>query len=191
MLKYEQGDSSMKIQLLALIATFVLPLAAGAANKGDWRIGLQAGEVLLMGDVSATDENSIGFGGTAGIFVSDDFVFEADLINSSHTSVKHSALSVGGNWYLGDYQSAYPSLAAGVSFISNEIKSIGATGDGFGAYFGGGFDFELSPLFSAGIQLRYQKAFEGKTRINNVDYVTVDDSATVLLRLMYYFGEQE
>ncbi len=175
------------------IAKFVLPLLIlgsaplAFADLGDWRLGALAGQMSLMGDVSKEDPNGVAYGVTAGYFVEDHIVLESMFLSSSHTTVNHTDLSFGADYYLGDYITAYPSLSAGVSFLANKIKSVGITGDAFALYAGGGFDFEISEFLTAGIQARYQKAFEGRTRINGVDVTTVDDTFSVLLRFLYRF----
>lgn len=181
----------MKAQLSLLALVFALVMPAQAAEIGDWRLGVQAGQVGLQGDVGNDDENSVGFGITGGTYLREDLVFEADFLSSSHTGVDHHQLSFGGNWYFGDYVAAYPNIAAGVSFVSNKIKSIDQTGEGFGVYLGGGFDFEITPRITTGIHLRYLKAFEGKTVIAGQEYTTVDDVAMVLLKIVYYFGSEQ
>ncbi len=158
-----------------------------SADLGDWRLGGLAGQVSLLGNVSTADPNGVAYGVSAGYFVEDHIALESMFLSSSHTNVNHTALSFGADYYLGDYITAYPSLSAGVSFLANKIKSAEITGDAFALYLGGGFDFEISEFLTAGIQARFQKAFEGKTRINGVDVTTVDDTFSVLLRFLYRF----
>ncbi len=183
----------MTTRLLTLlaIAAMWLPHTSVAQPEGTFRLGVVAGQVGLLGDVGNQDSNSIGFGVTGGLYLRDDLALEANFVSSQHTDVDHNELAFGANYYLGDYTYAYPNLAAGVSFISNKIKAANLTGDGFGLYVGGGWDFELTSRITAGLQARYTLAFEGKSRVNNVDVTTVDDSVSVLLRFMYRFESPE
>ncbi len=177
--------------LLIPIALLVSVSPASAKGNGTFRLGLLAGQVSLLGDVADADANSVGMGVTGGLYTAENLALEAAYLASSHTDVNHNEVSVGANYYLGDYRAAYPNLSAGVAFISNKIKAAGITGDGFGLYAGGGWDFELTAKLTVGLQARYNLAFEGKTRVNGVDVTTVDDSVTVLLRLLYAFDSAE
>lgn len=172
--------------------SFQLFATAGeAADKGDWRIGALAGQVSLLGDVGNDDPNGVGYGMTGGYYIDENLALEASYLSSKHTCVGHNDLSFGAEYYLGDYLAAYPSLSAGVSFLSNKIKTINSTGDAFAFYVGTGFDFEVSERFTVGLNARFQKAFEGKTQINGVNVTTVDDSMTVMLRFLYRFEANE
>ncbi|MCM2280437.1 MAG: porin family protein [Bdellovibrionaceae bacterium] len=173
------------------VAILCVPHSLWAKEDGAFRLGLLAGQVALLGDVGNADSNGVGLGATGGVYVSPTLALEASYLSSSHTDVDHNELSFGANYDLGDYTTGYPNLVGGVTFISNKLKPANVTGDGFGLYAGGGWDFELSPQITAGLQARYNLAFEGKTRVNGVDVTTVDDSVSVLLRFLYYFDSAE
>jgi hypothetical protein len=190
----------MKLKLLSFItilffartafASFYLPLESFLAADNDWRFGAQLGQVSLLNDASQGDESSFGMGGSAGVFVNKYLVLEADYLSSKHNSVSHSHLSLGANWYYGEYTWGLPNVSAGISFVSNEF-SIGASGDGIGPYIGGGVDLAISQKVMIGLQLRYQKISEGKTTINNVSYTTSGDVASAVLRVLLTFGSED
>jgi hypothetical protein len=192
---------SMKSKIISFIAIsflsvpasamFYLPLESFLAADHDWRFGAQLGQVSLLNGAAQGDENSFGWGGTAGVFLNKKLVLEADYLSSRHNSVDHSHLAFGANYYLGEYDWGLPNLSAGISFISNEFGNIGASGDGIGPYIGGGVDLAIRQNLSVGLQLRYQKISEGKTTINGVDYTTTGDIASAVLRVMLVFGGEE
>lgn len=190
-----------RLILTVLAAALLVPSTGFSFTKGTWRIGALAGQVGLQGDVGRatiganagkTDPNSTGFGLTAGSFVDESLAFEGSVVMSSHDNADHTNVSFGGNYYFGDYVAAYPNVVGGVSFLSNKIKDTNVSGDGFGVYLGGGFDFELSPALTIGIQLRYTKAFQESTAsANSVSIATADDTFMVLLRALYTFDSAE
>lgn len=185
------------LSIFIFSAALLLPAAGNAFNKGTWRVGALAGQIGVQGDVGktqagATDPNSVGFGLTAGTYVDEELAVEGSLIFSSHENLEHTNLSFGANYYFGDYVAAYPNAVAGVSFISNEVQDTKVSGDAFGLYLGGGFDFELNPQITTGIQLRFTKAFEeSKATANGVQVATAGDTFMVLLRAMYTFDSAE
>jgi len=173
--------------VVVALASVVAGSHASALTESVWRVGLLAGQIGLLDNVGQRDPNSVGYGLTAGYLITDDLVFESSYVRSSHDDVSHHEVSFGANYYVGDYVAAYPNLAAGVTFIRNRLTDIAISADGVGFYFGGGWDFEITPVVLTGIQARYLATVESKTNVRGREFSTVDDSFSVLLRFIYRF----
>ena len=144
-----------------------------------------AGQVGLLSDPGAKGANSVGVALGAGYMLEDNFELEMQYLASNHPEVEHRDLSVGGNYYLGDYENAYPHISFGMSFLTNRFTAAGSVGDAVAIYLGGGLNFELSRNLSLGPEVRYQKAFEAKGEVAGRDIVRVGDSYMILMKLSY------
>jgi opacity protein-like surface antigen len=181
--------------LLLAIASLILsalvlntPHAAQASEPGTFRLGLVGGQVGLLGDPGTGGANSVGYGASAGYRLDDRVALEIQYVASSHSQVHHRNLGIGGDYYLGDYEKAYPHISAGMSFITNRFKVDDRVSDAAALYLGGGLEFELQRNLTLGPQFRYHKAFETKATVDNQEIKAVQDSYTLLIRLLYSFG---
>ena len=178
--------------LAAVLVTLVtLPADAQSRKPGAFRFGVGVGQVGLLGDPGSGGANAIGFAGQIGYLLEETVALDISYLRSSHSDVDHSSLNVGGDFYVGDYEAAYPHFTAGMSFINNKFKNIAIQGDAVGVYVGGGLDFELRPRLRLGPQLRFTKAFEAKANLNGKEIKTVQDSYSLLLRLVYTLGNDD
>lgn len=192
----------MQNQNVRLALTFLTLLSlseySGATMEGAVRLGVQAGQVGLLSDVGSFSgsSNNLGAGVLVGYSATDDMVFEIGYLSSNHSNVAHQEVNLGLDYYLGSYNALYPQLIAGASFIGNTLTDTSPSGNNakvgsnaFGLYFGGGVDFELGQHMAMGLQAMYTKAFESTVVLPSGPSVKgVQDSFTVLLRLMYQFG---
>jgi opacity protein-like surface antigen len=174
---------------LTALAALMAPLSASAYDKGLFRFSGVLGQVGLLGDPGDAGANGIGFGVGAAYQVEENLAFDIRYLGSSHSEVDHRDLSVGAEYYFGDYTNAYPHAEVGMSFLSNEIKNADVSGDAVGLYIGGGLSFELSKSLMIGPEVRFVKAFEAETTINNQTVSTVEDSYSLLIRLQYLLGK--
>lgn len=180
--------SATTLAILTTVAALTAPSAASAAEVGQFRLGALLGQVGLSGDPGSGGNNAIGLGVLGGFRLDDQLALDIQFLSSSHSRVDHRELSVGADYYLGDYEKASPHISVGMTFNNNRFKDASFTGDAAGLYIGGGLEFELNPGLTIGPEVRYQKAFEATAKINNVDTKTVQDSYSLLLRLLYQFG---
>lgn len=157
-------------------------------EPGHFRLGFLAGQVGLFGDPGSGGANSVGYGLEVGYRLDERLALTMHYVSSSHTRVDHRDLSVGADYFLGDYETASPHLSFGMSFIGNSFKDVAAAGDAAGIYIGGGLDFEVTPSLTIGPQVFYQKAFESTTKVGATDLKTVQDSYMVLLRVLFQLG---
>lgn len=180
------------IGLLTLVSQIAV-----AIDEGEFRAGIMGGHVGLIGDVGGDGRNALGVGALVGYAFTDEMFFNIGYMGSTHESVKHRDISVGVDFYFNSYDLAYLYGAGGVSFLHNDIDpptgaTTGASADAFGLYLGAGADFELGTALLAGLQFRYQKAFEAESTINISGVPTktkvVQDSVTVMLRALFRFG---
>lgn len=187
-----KGISRLKFAFLITgTALGLVPATASALEPGRFQLGVSAGQVGLLGDPGSGGANALGYGLLGGFQLDDRLALNIQFIRSSHTRVNHSALSVGGDFYVGDYTAAYPHISAGMSFISNEFKNGDVSGNAAAIYIGGGLDFELKRNLVLGPEFRYQKAFEASGKLNNQDIHTVQDSYNVMIRLIYQFTGED
>jgi hypothetical protein len=70
-------------------------------------------------------------------------------------------------------------------------QNLEVSGQAFALYAGGGIEFELNPSLAFGLQGRYHVAFEAKDRVNNVETPIVQDTYSVLARMIYTFGSSK
>lgn len=181
----------MTQRLILLIGLLVLtfPLQSIAAEAGQFRVGAGVGQIGLLDDPSTGGGNAVGYQALVGYQIEDNLALDISYAFSSPNRVDHSDLTVSGDYYFGDYETSYPHLSAGISFISNRFKDVSVTGDAVALQFGGGLEFELSRNFRVGPEIRYQKAFEAKALVNDQEITSVGDSYLVLLRFLYYFNQ--
>lgn len=177
--------------LAAISALGLAPKQAHAFEPGRFKLGALGGQVGLMGDPGSNGANALGFGVLGGFQLDESLALNIQYTTSSHSRVDHHDISVGGDYYLGDYTNAYPHLTAGMSFITNKFKDGDVSGNAAAIYVGGGLDFELRRDLTLGPQLRYQKAFEASGKLNNQDVKTVQDSYTLMIRLIYLMGTDD
>lgn len=175
------------VPLLACLL-LVVPSPSSGADKGQFVISGSGGQVGLLNDPGREGANGLGLALGAGYRLDNNLELEMQYLLSSHSAVDHRSLDVGALYYFSDYENAWPHLSVGMSFISNKFKNGGITGDAAALYVGGGLFFELSRNVTLGPEVRYQKAFESRGRVNEQDVTTVGDSYTVLLRLNFYLG---
>lgn len=159
--------------------------SAQAYDKGQFRFSGVLGQVGLLGDPGDEGANALGFGVGAAFQVEDNLAFDIRYMGSNHANAKHTDISVGAEYYFGDYTNAYPHAQLGMSFLSNDIKDVDISGDAVGVYVGGGLSFELSRSLMIGPEIRFVKGFESKSNINGVSVTTVGDNYSILLRLQY------
>ena len=167
------------------LAVFALPNKASAYEKGQFRFSGVLGQVGLLGDPGDRGANALGFGVGAAFQVEENLAFDLRYMGSNHANVSHTDISVGAEYYFGDYTNAYPHAQLGMSFLNNDIKNADISGDAVGIYVGGGLSFELSRNLMIGPEVRFVKGFESKSTVNGVDVTTVGDSYSILLRLQY------
>ncbi len=181
---------------LLVLSSLGFSTRAFAVDEGDVRLGVMAGHVGLMGDVASGRSNSLGYGAVFGYASSDQMIFELGYLQSAHDNLTHSEMLVGLNYYLGSYDALYPQITGGVSFLSNKfrdttnpIPNTDISSNGFGLYFGGGIDFEMGSHLLAGIQGRYNKAFDTTVTLANGSSVkAIQDNITVMLRVIFTLG---
>ena len=127
--------------------------------------------------------------------VSNDLLFNFQYHRVDLGQVKHSALTVGGDFYLMGPDATAPFLSAGLGLLTNKVDFglIGAQrmeteAQAFSLYIGGGFDFQLSRAMTFGLQARYNFVFEAKETVGGTPRAMVQDTYSVLARWMYTFG---
>jgi hypothetical protein len=174
-----------RLLLSALAITPLFAFEAQAADAGQFHLGVSAGQVGLLNDPGADGANGLGVGISAGYMLRSNFELEMQYLGSDHSSVEHGDISVGANYYLSDYENAYPHISGGMSFLTNHFNGQAASGTAAGLYLGGGLGFELSRDWTLGPEVRYQKAFESHGRVAEVDRITVGDSYLILMRLTW------
>jgi opacity protein-like surface antigen len=174
-----------RLLILILTVTPLLSIQAHAADSGQFHLGVSAGQVGLFNDPGADGANGLGAGLSVGYMLDSSFELELQYLASSHTNIDHSDISVGANYYLSDYEHAYPHISAGMTFLTNHFKGQGASGTAAGLFLGGGLGFELSRDWTLGPEVRYQKAFESHGHVGGLDQITVGDSYMILLRLSW------
>ena len=174
---------------LTALAVLSSSQSASAYTAGQFRLSGVLGQVGLLGDPGDDGANAIGLGLGAAYQLDENLAFDIRFMGSSHSNIAHRDLSVGAEYYFGDYTNAYPHIQVGMSFLSNELKAQNISGDAVGIYVGGGLAFELSRKFQIGPELRFVKAFEANRTINGTGITTVADNYSLLLRLQYVLGD--
>lgn len=171
--------------LLLTTSLMLVSANAEAYDKGQFRFSGILGQVGLLGDPGDRGANALGFGVGAAFQVEENLAFDIRYMGSNHSNASHTDISVGAEYYFGDYTNAYPHAQLGMSFLSNEIKNADISGDAVGIYVGGGLSFELSKNMMIGPEVRFVKGFEAKSNVNGVDVTTVGDNYSILLRFQY------
>lgn len=181
-------------KIAILFATFIATASLAAFEPQQLRAGLTLGQVMLMGDVGDYAGNSMGFGVNLGYQINPEWALEAQHLRSSHDNLKHVETSFGLNYYFTDDPIFLTYVNFGVNFIANEMTVAGAPApfdeSGIGVFGGIGMDFLVAENVAAGLQLRYNKAFEVTRRdtFNGVDRAIIQDFATLLVRIVYIFN---
>lgn len=183
------GVSGILLGSLLIASTLSPSIGFAASEPGHFRIGALLGQVGLFGDPGSGGANAIGVGAVAGYRLDESLALDLSYLQSSHDRVDHQDISVGADYYVGDYETAYPHLSAGMSFITNKFKDAAATGTAAAVYIGGGLELEIQRGLTIGPELRFQKSFEASGKVGNTDVKTVQDSYTLLIRLLYQLGE--
>lgn len=173
----------MKCLISALLV--LLCTQAHALERGTLRVAALAGQVGLFGDPGNNGASALGLAGAAGFQVTEPLALELRYLGSNYTDVDHRDLSVGAEYAFADFESGFPHVTAGMSFIHNEFKKGAISGDAAGIYIGGGLDFELARGLQIGPDVRFVKAFTTHQQVSGVDQVTVGDNYSVMLRLSY------
>jgi|GEM_PF-4624837 len=179
----------MKLLISALLV--FLSLQTHALERGTLRVAALAGQVGLFGDPGNSGANALGLAGSAGFQVSEPLALELRYLGSNYSDVNHRDLSVGAEYAFADFESGFPHVQAGMSFIQNEFKKGAITGSAAGIYIGGGLDFELARNLQIGPEVRYVKAFTTHQQVSGVDQDTVSDNYSVMLRISYLIGLTE
>jgi hypothetical protein len=180
------GGSTMKLILTALLIFFCT--TSHALERGTLRVAALAGQVGLFGDPGANGSNALGLAGSVGFQISDMLALELRYLASNHSEVNHRDLSVGAEYAIGDFETGYPHLSAGMSFLSNEFPNASISASAAGIYVGGGLDFELARHLQIGPDVRYVKSFESHGRVSGIDRMTIGDDYSVMIRLSYLIG---
>jgi hypothetical protein len=163
---------------------------AMAIQEGEFRAGLLAGNLQLMGKQAAIG-SGLGFGLNFGYMFADDMLFNLDYISGTvGKSFSQSQTAVGVAYYIQHHNTVFYSLTGGMSIVNNQLKvgseSVSAGGSGF--YFGAGLDFDLSSRFVAGFTLRYNSLAQGKRSTDSgIEVVAMDNFLSTLLKVAYVF----
>ncbi len=176
----------MKLILSALLV--LLSLGANALEPRTLRVAALAGQTGLFGDPGSNGANALGLAGAVGFQITEPLALELRYLGSNHTEVSHRDLSVGAEYAFGDFESGYPHLAVGMSFLANDFRNASISASAAGIYVGGGLDFELARHLQIGPDIRFVKAFNTHGRVNNVDQTTIGDNYSVMIRLSYLIG---
>ncbi len=179
-----------------LLSVMLLAPPAFSMNESQYSLGLLGGHIALTGEVSEVDkQGGLGVGLLGGYAVRDDLFFNIQYYQASLGQVKHSAFTVGGDFYLMGPDAAAPYVSAGLGLLSNEVDfgRVGAqkaeiSAEAFALYLGGGVEFELTSAMRFGLQARYNFAFEAKENVAGTPRTVVQDSYSVLARWIYVFG---
>lgn len=188
-----------RLHLFALLLIFTLPgWFASAMSEGQYSLGVLGGQIGLTGDVADHDKaGDLGVGVLAGYSVRDDIFFNLQYHRAEIGAVEHSAFGAGADFYLLGADATRPFLSAGLALLSNTIgfrvgaQNVDMSASAFALYAGGGLEFELTPALGFGLQARYHVAFEATDRVNNVETPIVQDTYSVLARVIYTFGSSK
>lgn len=173
-----------------LIVLFLLTGAnAFAIEEGRFDLGVMGGHVGLLEDVGDIAGDSLGYGATLGVYAVDGLRIGVGYLMSDHDELKHSELFAGADIYLAGAEAIHPYISAGASLLTNDFEATDVSESAFGLYAGGGVDFEVSSGLMLGLQGRYQFAFDAETEYAGESYPVVQDSVTVMARLLFLFGK--
>lgn len=151
---------------MALTAALPLSQRAEAANDRHG-VGLDLGQVLLMGDFSKSFSDSLGFGFTYSYEASDMFGLLLHFSGSSHSNADESnKLTIKGvspdlrvNLAYFDKLVLYGFGGFGLFKVDETINHIDGSALTLGLNLGTGFLLELSPHFEFGTSLGFHNIF--------------------------------
>jgi hypothetical protein len=183
--------------LATLMSTSAFAVTAFDRNGGpgdlkpnQFKAGIQAGQVGLLGDQGGNASNAIGIGLVGNYSITDALTLELTYLQSSKDELDHKEYAFGIMNYFNSYESMMFHWATGIAFANNsfDVANQSLSDTGFGLYAGIGMDVLTKGRVTFGVQGRYYKMFDAsKTASNGTEYKIVDDFYTVLFRVMYAF----
>lgn len=152
----------------------VSPFSPGSNN-----LGIDVGQVFLMGDLGANYSDSIGTQIHYTYGVSEIFSFDASLGYSDHADGKFSMTTAvtGLRTNLAWYDKVVPYAVLGLGFYRPSYQVTSTIGDNpvissvapvlFGVHFGPGVDLELTRRLFFGAALTFHDVFSSSRQVNN------------------------
>lgn len=180
----------MRDRCLVLAAVLFLVLAASPAIAGQWYIGGGLNTVDLGRDLDDVDPGS-GLTFNFGYYFQPTFALDFVLGFSAHEDpfgddITYGRFDIGAEFFFAPGAPAVPYLVVGLGSHVMDYDDYATSFTGGSLFFGGGFDYYLTPGHSIDVGLRVH-AWEIDVESGGVVWTGVGDATTTVLSVMYNY----
>ena len=169
---------------------FAQDTSTGTPGKdGPFRVAGLLGLDFLNGDPGSSNTTGFAMALSANVKLADLWALDLRYLLSSHGDVDHSALTLGADYYFGEFETFSPYFSFGLSIDHNAFRNYDRKGDSLGGYIGAGAEWVIFPHVRLGPEIRYTKTAGARTRIGSAfgdrEITSVADDFSVMARILY------